>query len=49
MSSAIKSRELYLRVIWEERLVRRAISENLAPTYRRVGKRFHVVETIATI
>lgn len=41
MSSAIKSRELYLRVIWEERLVRRAISENLAPTYRRVnGKTF---------
>lgn len=48
VSSAIKSRELYLRVIWEQRLVRRAISANLAPTYRRVGGTFgNVVETIA--
>lgn len=47
VSSAIKSRELYLRVIWEQRLVRRAISANLAPTYRRVGRTFgNVVETI---
>lgn len=47
VSSAIKSRELYLRVIWEQRLVRRAISANLAPTYRRVGGTFgNVVETI---